>query len=76
MKAHCQPHRSVIHGTSNGVRIAPVFVPALKIPVARARSFCGNHSATVLMEPGKMADSPRPSIARANEKPVAVRANA
>src|SRR5216684_1602049 len=32
-KAHCQPHLSAIQGTRSGVSIAPVFVPALKIPV-------------------------------------------
>ncbi len=58
--AHCQPHRSAIHGTSNGVRIAPVLVPALNIPVANARSLCGNHSATALMDPGKIADGDAP----------------
>src|ERR1700682_431513 len=74
--AHCHPHRRAIHGTTSGVRMAPVFVPALKIPVASARSLWGNHSATALMEPGKMADSLTPSIARANENPAAVLANA
>src|SRR5260370_37566081 len=55
MKAHCQPHLSAIQGTSRGVRIAPVFVPALKKRVARARSFLVNHSATALMAPGECA---------------------
>src|SRR5213076_2596986 len=67
MKAHCQPHVSAIQGTRRGVIIAPVFVPALKIPVASARSFLGNHSATALMAPGKFADSATPSRARAAE---------
>ncbi len=53
-----------------------MLVPALNIPVARARSSCGNHSAIVLMDPGKIADSLTPSAARANENPAAVRANA
>jgi len=48
--------------------IAPVFVPALKMPVANARSFLGNHSATALMAPGKFADSATPSNARAAGK--------
>src|SRR6266513_2685209 len=56
MKAHCQPHLSAIQGTRRGVSIAPVFVPALKMPVASARSLLGNHSATALMAPGKFAD--------------------
>src|SRR5262249_24539561 len=76
MKAQRHPQVSAIHGTTSGVTIAPVLVPALKIPVARARSSLGNHSATVLMAPGKLADSPRPSIARAAENAAVVRANA
>ena len=74
--AACHPHVSAIHGTSSGVRIAPVLVPALNIPVASARSFCGNHSAIALIDPGKIADSLKPSIARAIENPVAVFAKA
>ena len=31
------------------------------MPVARARSFFGNHSATVFIEAGKLPASPRPS---------------
>jgi len=48
------------------VSIAPVFVPALKMPVASARSFLGNHSATALMAPGKFGRlGHRPAAARA-----------
>ena len=39
----------------------PILAPELKIPVASARSRLGNHSATVLMQAGKLAASPRPS---------------
>jgi hypothetical protein len=74
--AQRQPQFSAIHGTMSGVRIAPVFVPALKMPVARARSSLGNHSPTLLMAPGKLADSPRPSSARAAMKAAVVRASA
>src|SRR6267378_3734368 len=74
--AQRQPQFSVISGTRSGVRIAPVLVPALKMPVARARSSLGNHSPTVLMAPGKLADSPRPRSARAAEKAAVVRARA
>src|SRR5213594_2074935 len=74
--AQRQPHVSVIQGTMSGVRIAPVFVPALKMPVARARSSLGNHSPTLLMAPGKFADSPKPSSARAAENAAVVRASA
>src|SRR5207247_10097581 len=76
MKAHVQPHFGAIQGTRRGVSIAPVFVPALKMPVARARSLLGNHSATALMAPGKFADSATPSRARAPENRAVVRANA
>jgi hypothetical protein len=38
---------SVIQGTAIGTTSAPTLVPELKIPVASARSFFGNHSATV-----------------------------
>lgn len=50
--------------------MAPTFVPALKIPVASARSFLGNHSATVLMLAGKTPDSPKPNADRAITKLV------
>ena len=76
MNAQRHPHVSAIQGTSSGVTIAPVLVPALKIPAARARSRFGNHSATVLIAPGKLADSPSPSRARAAANPAVVRAKA
>src|SRR6266516_1195602 len=74
--AQRQPHVSAIQGTTRGVTIALVFVPALKIPVASARSSFGNHSPTLLIEPGKLADSPNPSIPRAAAKAAVVLANA
>ena len=37
-----------------GVSNAPTFVPELKMPVASARSFFGNHSAVALMAAGKL----------------------
>src|SRR6185503_15913392 len=76
MNAHRHPQLSVIHGTNAGAMIAPTLEPALKIPVANARSRDGNHSATVLIAPGKLPDSPKPSAARATLNPPAVRANA
>jgi len=74
--AQRHPNVNAIQGTTSGVTIAPVLVPALKIPVASARSLFGNHSATALIAPGKLADSPRPSRARAAENPAVVRARA
>ena len=46
------------HGTSRAAIIAPIFVPLLNIPKARARSFFGNHSAIVLFDAGKRPASP------------------
>src|SRR5204863_8397132 len=57
-------------GTTAGVMMAPTLVPALKIPVASARSLRGNHSATVLIDAGKLPDSPRPSRNLAARKPA------
>src|SRR4029079_8566434 len=76
MNAARQPHVSVIHGTMIGVMIAPTFDPALKIPVASARSLEGNHSATVLIDAGKLPDSPNPRAKRAALKPAVVLASA
>ena len=70
MKAHFQPHVSVIHGTISGVSSAPMFVPELNNPVAKARSRFGNHSATTLIAAGKLPASPRPSRNRAPMKPA------
>src|SRR6185503_3396346 len=44
-----QPQVSVAQRTMIGVISAPTFDPALKIPVANARSAVGNHAATVLI---------------------------
>src|SRR4051812_31922133 len=65
MNAARQPNVRAIQGTTSGVMIAPTLLPALKIPVASARSRDGNHSATVLIDAGKLPDSPRPSPNRA-----------
>src|SRR5438477_7960140 len=62
MKAARHPQRNVIHGTISGVRIAPAFVPALKIPVPSARSFLGNDSATVFILAGNTPSSPNPRV--------------
>src|SRR2546428_13542483 len=68
MNAQRQPRCPTIQGTLSGVTIAPTFVPALKMPVANARSFFGNHSATVLIEAGKVSDLPRPQPKSAKVK--------
>jgi len=56
--------------------MAPMFEPALKMPVARARSRFGNHSATVLIAAGKFPASPRPNRKRAIPNPTALRTSA
>src|SRR5207237_2333939 len=62
------PQHKLIHATSPDASIAPTLVPALKIPVASARSFFGNHSATALILAGNIAASPKPRIQRATAK--------
>src|ERR1039458_10661500 len=74
MNAACQPPNApTINGTSAGAKIAPMFAPVLKMPVATERSFGGNHSVTTRMAVGKFPDSPRPSAKRAVQKPVTER---
>ena len=63
-------------GTVSGAIIAPMLVPELKRPVASARSFRGNHSATVLMAAGKLPASLNPRAARATPNPNVVVASA
>src|SRR3954469_20537895 len=67
--AACHPQISASAGTTEGAMMAPMFEPELKMPVASARSFFGNHSATVLIDAGKFPDSPMPSANRAAAKP-------
>jgi hypothetical protein len=52
-------------GTMAGATMAPTLVPALKMLVAKARSFLGNQSATALIDEGKLPPSPSPSATRA-----------
>ena len=70
MNAQYHPQYSVIEGTTSGVRTAPTLVPELKIPVASARSFFGNHSAVTLIAAGKLPASPNPSKSRAKINPA------
>src|SRR5947207_11081429 len=71
-KAHCQPQAFTMKGTVKGAVMAPMFVPELKIPVAKALSFLGNHSATVFIAAGKLPASLRPKTERATIKPPTV----
>src|ERR1700730_19453463 len=70
INAHLQPISCAIHGTVSGARIAPIFEPELKMPVAYALSLFGNHSATVLIAAGKFPPSLPPKAARATKKPT------
>ena len=53
-----------------GTKMPPTLDPELNKPVASARSFLGNHSATVLMAAGKLPPSPRPSKMRTRKNPA------
>src|SRR5437762_11644243 len=70
------PYTAFKATNAGGPIIAATLVPALKAPVAKARSFFGNHSATALMAAGKLPASPRPSMPRQKPKPTADRARA
>ncbi|MNX77047.1 hypothetical protein D3C86_1085700 [compost metagenome] len=70
INAHCQPQVSAIKGTDIGATMAPILLPELNIPVARARSFLGNHSATVFIAAGKLPASVTPRKIRATLKPI------
>src|SRR5271170_1657341 len=63
-----QPQATAMAGTTKGAIMAPTLEPQLKRPVARARSFLGNHSATVAMAAGKLAASERPRKIRQMQK--------
>src|SRR6185437_5472812 len=67
--AQRQPSLAAMSGTTSGATVAPRFEPELKMPVASALSFLGNHSATVLMPAGKLPDSPNPSMNRTTPNP-------
>src|SRR5688572_16196560 len=67
----CQPQWPAIQTVTNDT-MTPMLVPELKMPVAKARSFCGNHMATALMEAGKLAASANPSTKRTMTNPSTV----
>jgi len=73
------PEEITSEGESRAFSVRPVYrysPTAYDSALAKARSFFGNHSATVLMEAGKLAASPRPRAKRAMPKPSGVRARA
>ena len=61
-----------ISGTTSGVMVAPTDEPAFTTPMPTARSLRGNHSLTVLAQPGQQPDSPMPSAKRARQNPITV----
>ena len=70
----CQP-KLICNATMMGVAMTlPSAAPLLKIDMAKARSFTGNHSAQTLAAPGQLPASPRPSRKRKTLKPAAPRA--
>ncbi len=64
MNAISQPKLLASRGIVAGAARAPTEAPALKILVAKARSFFGKYSAVTLMAAGKLPASPRPRIIR------------
>ena len=70
MKAQRQPSVTAMIGTTSGVRIAPTLDPALKMPMARARSFLGNHSLVAAIAAGNVPASPIASGMRASSIPA------
>ena len=74
-----QPKARNNTGMSTGAMTEPTDAAAPKMPCAKARSFCGNHSALDLVVPGHGPASPRPSMTRkkVNDfKPVEIDARA
>ena len=68
MKAISQPICSASTGMVSGAARAPTEAPALKMEVARARSFLGKYSAVTLMAAGKLPASPVASTMRQERK--------
>ena len=64
MKAISQPIAFANNGIVAGAANAPTDAPALKIAVAKARSFFGKYSAVTLIAAGKLPASPSPKIKR------------
>ena len=68
MNAISHPNAAARGGMVAGATRAPTDAPALKIDVAKARSFLGKYSAVVLMAAGKFPASPRARMLRAARK--------
>ena len=64
MKAISQPNFIASGGMHSGAASAPTEAPALKMEVAKARSFFGKYSAVTLMAAGKLPASPSARMPR------------
>ena len=62
MNAHSHPKALASGGIVSGAASAPTDAPALKIEVAKARSFLGKYSAVTLIAAGKFPASPSARI--------------
>ncbi len=69
INAASHPQFILIQGTVSGASMAPTFVPELKMPVAKDRSFLGKYSAVAFIAAGKLPASPKANKARENIKP-------
>ena len=70
MKVQRHPKLIAMAGIMAGAMIAPMFVPALKMEVAKARSRFGNQRAVALIAEGKFPPSLTPRATRAVKKPL------
>ena len=68
MNANSHPQALASSGMVSGATSAPIDAPALKMEVAKARSFLGKYSAVTLMAAGKLPASPKASTHRAARK--------
>ncbi|OQC28962.1 MAG: hypothetical protein BWX70_01664 [Verrucomicrobia bacterium ADurb.Bin070] len=62
-----QPNSLYIQTTTTGAIVAPMVAPESQTEVAKPRSLTGNHSATVLAQPGETG--PSPEARRKRQKP-------
>src|SRR5258707_2230551 len=76
MKVGRQPQYEASRAMRGGDSAPPTAAPVLKMPIPRARSFGGNHSAIDLAAPGQLPASPSPRTERQKAKLVMLRAAA
>ena len=76
MKVGRQPQMVASQAISGGDSAPPTAAPVLKMPMPRARSRAGNHSAIAFAAPGQLPASPKPSTKRKKPKLAALPAAA